>query len=236
MVEAPNRLLSLLSDADQARLRPLLQPVQLHLRESLYESNTPIRFVWFIQTGVASLVKTLKNGDSAEVSTIGNEGMIGFPLLLGERLTPNEAYIQVPGFGLRMTSVKFVELMQNSASMQKVMLRYAHALFGQVAQSIACIRFHTLRQRTCRWLLMTHDRMATDEFLLTQEFLAMMLSVQRTGVTTAASTLRRAGLIRYSRGLVTIIDRAGLERETCECYGTAKREFDRLLGVSDYVP
>jgi hypothetical protein len=115
--------------------------------------------------------------------------------------------------------------------MRKVMLHYAHAFFNQVAQSAACNQFHSLRQRCCRWLLMTHDRMHSDQFLLTQEFLAMMLGVQRTGVTAAASELQRAGLIRYARGNVTILNRAGLEREACECYGISKREFDRLLSV-----
>jgi CRP-like cAMP-binding protein len=115
--------------------------------------------------------------------------------------------------------------------MQAVMLLYAHAFFNQVAQSAACNQFHSLEQRCCRWLLMTHDRMQSDEFLLTQEFLAMMLGVQRTGVTAAAGALQRAGLIRYSRGTVTILDRRGLQRRACECYGLSAREFDRLLGV-----
>jgi CRP-like cAMP-binding protein len=118
-----------------------------------------------------------------------------------------------------------------SASMRTVMLRYAHALFNQVAQSAACNHFHTLQQRCCRWMLMTHDRMQSDEFLLTQEFLAMMLGVQRTGVSAAAGALQRAGLIRYRRGIITILDRSGLKRNACECYGISRREFDRLLGV-----
>ena len=131
--------------------------------------------------------------------------------------------------GLRMKATLFQKELARSASMQTVMLRYAHALFNQVAQSAACNQFHTLEQRCCRWLLMTHDRMQSDEFLLTQEFLAMMLGVQRTGVSVAAGALQRAGLIRYKRGNVTMIDRRGLQQRSCECYGVSKKEFDRLL-------
>jgi len=225
-----NRLLGLLTREDYARLRPHLQSVPLEYRKSLYRANARIQSVWFIETGVGSLVNTMANGDASEVGTIGNEGMVGLPLLLGDHRAPTSVYVQVPGVGLRMTASLFVRELAQSASMRKVMLHYAHAFFNQVAQSAACNQFHSLRQRCCRWLLMTHDRMHSDEFLLTQEFLAMMLGVQRTGVTAAASALQRAGLIRYIRGNVTIIDRAGLEEESCECYGISSREFDRLLG------
>jgi CRP-like cAMP-binding protein len=171
----------------------------------------------------------MANGDAAEVGTIGNEGMVGLPLLLGDDRAPTSVYVQVPGTGLRMTAAQFTRELASSASMRTVMLRYAHALFNQVAQSAACNHFHTIQQRCCRWMLMTHDRMNSDEFLLTQEFLAMMLGVQRTGVSAAAGGLQRAGLIRYRRGVVTILDRAGLLRQACECYSLSKREFDRLL-------
>jgi CRP-like cAMP-binding protein len=172
----------------------------------------------------------MANGQPAEVGTIGNEGVVGLPLLLGAGSAPTSVYVQVPGNGLCMSATRFCVELAKSASMRTVMLRYAHALFNQVAQSAACNHFHTLQQRCCRWLLMTHDRMQSDEFLLTQEFLAMMLGVQRTGVSVAAGALQRAGLIRYSRGIVTILDRHGLRQRTCECYGLSKREFDRLLG------
>ena len=131
-----------------------------------------------------------------------------------------------------MEAGTFTGELKRSSSMRTVMLRYAHALFNQVAQSAACNHFHSIEQRCCRWMLMTHDRMATDEFLLTQEFLAMMLGVQRTGVSVAAGALQRTGLIRYRRGVVTILDRRGLKDRACECYGLSKREFDRLLGES----
>ena len=229
-VDAPaNRLLGLLSSRDYHRLRPHLQRIPLKYRQSLYRARKPLGFVYFIESGVGSLVNTMANGQAAEVGTIGNEGVGGLPLLRGDDRAPTSVYVQVPGAGLRMTAAAFRKELARSASMRAVMHRYAHALFNQVAQSAACNHFHSIQQRCCRWMLMTHDRMHSDEFLLTQEFLAMMLGVQRTGVSGAAGALRRAGLIGYRRGVVTILDRRGLERMSCECYGTSKREFDRLL-------
>lgn len=225
-----NRLLGFLPPKDYQRLRPHLHRIPLEYRQSLYCANKPIEFIYFIETGVGSLVNTMENGDAAEVGTIGNEGVVGLPLLLGDDRAPMSVYIQVPGAGLRMKATLFNKELARSASIRTVMLRYAHAFFNQVAQSAACNQFHSIEKRCCRWMLMTHDRMYSDEFLLTQEFLAMMLGVQRTGVTAAAGALQRAGLIRYSRGNVTIIDRRGLQRRSCECYGVSKREFDRLLG------
>jgi len=225
-----NRLLGLLPPRDYARLRPHLHPISLEYRQSLYRAHKPIEFVYFIETGVGSLVNTMANGEAAEVGTIGNEGLVGLPHVFGDDRAPTSVYVQVPGVGLRMKAALFNKELARSASMRTVMLRYAHAFFNQVAQSAACNRFHSLEQRCCRWLLMTHDRMQSDEFLLTQEFLAMMLGVQRTGVTAAAGALQRAGLIRYKRGNVTIIDRRGLLRRSCECYAVSKKEFDRLLG------
>ena len=227
-----NRLLGLLSSSDYRRLQPYLQRVPLGYRQSLYRARQRLGFVYFIETGVGSLVNTMVNGQAAEVGTIGNEGVVGLPLLLGDDRAPTSVYVQVPGAGLRMTAARFSAELARSASMRLVMLRYAHALFNQVAQSAACNHFHTLEQRCCRWMLMTHDRMQSSDFLLTQEFLAMMLGVQRTGVSAAAGTLQRAGLIRYNRGIVTILDRQGLRARACECYALSRREFDRLLGGS----
>ena len=225
-----NRLLGLLPPRDYRRLRRHLHRVPLAYRQSLYRANKPIEFVYFIETGVGSLVNTMANGQAAEVGTIGNEGLVGLPLLFGDNRAPTSVYVQVPGAGLKMKATLFTKELARSASMRTVMLHYAHAFFNQVAQSAACNHFHSIEQRCCRWLLMTHDRMQSDEFLLTQEFLAMMLGVQRTGVTVAAGALQRAGFIRYNRGNVTIIDRRSLIRHSCECYGVSKREFDRLLG------
>ncbi len=225
-----NRLLGLLPPKDYERLRPHLEPIPLAYRKSLYHAHKSIGSVYFIETGVGSLVNTMANGQAAEVGTIGNEGIVGLPLLFGDDRTPMSVYVQVPGKGLRMSATLFEKELERSAAMRKVMLHYAHAFFNQVAQSAACNQFHSIEQRCARWLLMTHDRMQSDQFLLTQEFLAMMLGVQRTGVTVAAGALQRAGLIRYTRGEVTIVDRPGLKRRSCECYRVSKAEFDRLLG------
>ena len=225
-----NRLIALLPPRDYQRLRPHLHRIPLEYKQSLYRANKPIDFIYFIETGVGSLVNTMRNGEAAEVGTIGNEGVVGLPVVFGDNKAPTNVYVQVPGAGLRMRAVLFKKELAQSGSMRTVMLHYAHAFFNQVAQSAACNHYHSLQQRCCRWLLMTHDRMQSDEFLLTQEFLAMMLGVQRTGVSAAAGALQRAGFIRYKRGNVTIIDRRGLIRRSCECYGVSKKEFDRLLG------
>ena len=231
-----NRLLGLLPPRDYQRLRPHLHRIPLEYKQSLYRANKPIEFVYFIETGVGSLVNTMRNGDAAEVGTIGNEGVVGLPILFGDNRAPTNVYVQVPGAGLRVKAKLFEKELRQSDSMRIVMLHYAHAFFNQVAQSAACNHFHSLEQRCCRWFLMTHDRMQSDEFLLTQEFLAMMLGVQRTGVTAAAGALQRAGLIRYKRGNVTVLDRRGLLHRSCECYGVSKREFDRLLGTRSARP
>jgi CRP-like cAMP-binding protein len=225
-----NRLLELLDPADFELLKPHLHAVALDYRMPLYEENRTIEFVYFPNSGVASLVKTMINGSAAEVGTIGNEGMVGLPVIFGDTVAPTSVYIQVPGEGWRMTATLFRNALKRSSAIERVMLHYSHVLFNQVAQSAACNHFHNLEQRCCRWMLMTHDRVQSDKFLLTQEFLAMMLGVQRTGVNYAAGKLKRLKLIEYHRGQVTILDRKGLERMTCECYGVSKREYDRLLG------
>jgi CRP-like cAMP-binding protein len=172
----------------------------------------------------------MADGSAAEVGTIGNEGIVGLPVILGDRQAPTSAYIQVPGSGLRLQADVLTSEIDRSSTMRRIMLRYAHAFFNQVAQSAACNHFHSVEQRCCRWLLMTHDRVQSERFLLTQEFLGMMLGVRRTSVTAVASILKRQNLIEYHRGQVTILNRPGIEQRACECYAVSKREFDRLLG------
>jgi CRP-like cAMP-binding protein len=227
-----NRLLASLPDEEFERLRPHLVPIVLGYRSPLYEANAPIEFVHFIETGVASLVNTMMNGDAAEVGTIGNEGFVGVPILFGDKEAPTSVYMQVRGDGLKMKANIFRAELHRSIFMQRAMLHYAHAFFNQIAQSAACNTLHLLEQRCCRWLLMTQDRMQSSDFPLTQEFFAMMLGVRRAGITDAANTLKRAGLIDYRRGCVSILDRAGMEKRTCECYAVTKREFDGLHGHS----
>jgi CRP-like cAMP-binding protein len=226
-----NRLLGGLSDADYELLRPHLKPVPLEYRKVLYAPNQPIDFVYFIESGVGSLVNTMENGDAAEVGTIGNEGIVGLPVLFGDHTAPTGVYIQVPGNGLKIPARVFGELINLSRPLRTEFLHYAAAFFNQVAQSAACVTFHPLEQRCCRWLMMTRDRMPTDEFMLTQEFLAMMLGVQRSSVNAAMGSLQKKGLVSYSRGHVTILDRKRLQADACECYQVTKREFDRLLGT-----
>jgi CRP-like cAMP-binding protein len=227
-----NRLLASLSPKDYEQLRPHLEPVTLQYKRSLYEANRPIDFIYFIETGVGSLVLTMANGDAAEVGTIDNEGLVGLPAVLDDSQAPNSVYMQVAGEGLRTSAKTFRHQMDQSPPLRTAIRHYSHAFFNQVAQSAACNAFHNLEQRCCRWLLMTHDRMQSDEFPLTQEFLAMMLGVRRASVTLAASALQRSGLIKYTRGHVTVLDHAGLRKRSCECYGISKREFDRLLGAA----
>jgi CRP-like cAMP-binding protein len=231
-----NRLLSLLSDEDYQRLRPHLSHVVLDYKKSLYEASRPIDHVYFPIDGVASLVITTSDGHSTEVGTIGSEGLVGLPVCLGDHDAPSAVYVQVPGTGLKMDARIFRGELDRSPTINLVMLRYAHAFFNQVAQSAACAHLHRLEQRCCRWLLMTRDRMPSGDFLLTQEFLGMMLGVRRTSVTDVMGSLQRAGLVRYRRGHVTILDDEALRQRACECYEISKLEFDRLLGDTAHAP
>jgi CRP-like cAMP-binding protein len=231
-----NRLLSLLSDADYERLRPHLSNVTLEYRKSLYEASRPIDRVYFPVDGVASLVITTDDGASAEVGTIGSEGMVGLPVCLGARDAPSSVYVQVPGTALMMDAGAFRTELERSASLKLTMLRYSHAFFNQVAQSAACAHLHRVEQRCCRWLLMTRDRMPSDNFLLTHEFLGMMLGVRRSTVTDVMGSLRKQGLIRYHRGHVSVLDPIALSQHACECYAISRLEFDRLLGDTPLAP
>jgi CRP-like cAMP-binding protein len=231
-----NRLLSLLSNNDYERLRPHLSHVVLDYRKSLYEASRPIHHVYFPIDGVASLVITTADGSSAEVGTIGSEGFVGLPVCLGDREAPSSVYVQVPGSALEIDAGLFRSELGRSPTLNHIMLRYAHAFFNQVARSAVCAHLHKVEQRCCRWLLMTRDRMPSGEFLLTHEFLGMMLGVRRTTVTDVMGALQKAGLIRYRRGHVTILDQEALQRRACECYDISRLEFDRLLGDPAIAP
>jgi CRP-like cAMP-binding protein len=231
-----NRLLSLLSDSDYERLRPHLSPVVFDYKKSLYEASRRIEHVYFPIDGVASLVITTADGAGAEVGTIGNEGMVGLPICLGDDEAPSSVYVQVPGTALKLDARIFRGELGASRKLNLVMLRYAHAFFNQVAQSAACAHLHRVEQRCCRWLLMTRDRMPSGDFLLTHEFLGMMLGVRRTTVTDVMGSLQKEGLIRYRRGHVTILDQEALQQRACECYDISKVEFDRLLGDTATAP
>lgn len=224
-----NRLLAALSRDVQIRLLPRMEKISFTLRQILYEAGQPISHVYFPLSGVVSLVMTLRGGDSVEVATTGNEGLVGTPVLLGAERSALKAVCQVTGQGLKMRTDAFRRSVEEHPELQSLVRRYAQALVEQIAQTTACNHVHSVQARMCRWLLMTHDRVGADEFQLTQEFLAQMLGVRRPSVTVAAGLLQKQGLIRYQRGRIRITHRAGLESGACECYETVRQEFDRLF-------
>jgi CRP-like cAMP-binding protein len=224
-----NRLLMALPPGDLARLWPRLEPVELPARHILYGPDEPISAVYFPETGWISLLAALEQGDGAEVGFIGYEGMAGLPLVFGTDRAPVEAMTQAGCTALRLNAAAFHQELERNSVMRALLLRYAMAVYVQVSQTAACNGRHHVEQRLARWMLMAHDRAEGDEFPMTHEFLSMMLGVRRSGVTVAAGTLQKAGLIRYGNGRMTVTDRPGLEAAACECYGTVRREFHRLL-------
>lgn len=230
-VPAPrNRLLAALPSADLAWLWPQFEPLELDLRHILLSPDEPITAVHFPETGWISMLAMLADGRSAEVGVVGSEGMVGLPLLLGNDRSHVEAMVQAPGRVLRLGANAFRQAVEDSPALRTLLLRYALAFQQQVTQTAACNGHHALDQRLARWLLMAHDRAGSDDFPMTQEFLAMMLCVHRPGVTVAARLFQQAGLIRYDRGQMRVTDREGLEAAACECYGTVRRQFGQLLG------
>jgi len=229
-VRGENRLLAVLPGDEYDRLLPHLEKVSLPLRDILYEANGPIPHVFFPLYGVVSLVILMEGGFTLEVGTIGNEGMVGTPVFLGSESSPTRAISQVPGEALRMESKVFQKEMKLGSPLYGLVQRYTQAMINQISQSTVCNHRHSVAKRMCRWLLMSHDRVGTDEFHLTQEFLAQMLGVRRPSVTAVARKLQDDGLITYHRGTMTILDRKGLEAAACECYEVVAKELDRLLG------
>lgn len=229
VVPGQNRLLSALSRDVQIRLLPRMEKISLSLKQILYDAGQSIGHVYFPLSGVVSLVITLKSGETVEVATTGNEGLVGTPLLLGGERSGLKAVCQVTGQALKMRADAFRRSIEEHPDLQILVCRYAQALFDQIARTTACNHVHSVQARMCRWLLMTHDRVGADEFHLTQEFLAQMLGVRRPSVTVAAGLLQKAGLIRYQRGRIRITNRFGLESGACECYETVRQEFDRLV-------
>lgn len=226
-----NRLITALPKADRDRLLATrLEHVKLSLKEMLYDADAPITHVFFPLSGVMSLVVLMEDDRAVEVGTIGNEGMVGTPLFLASERSPTRALAQVPGEALRMRAEFFQEEMARGDAFQHLVRRYTQGMINQISQTVACNHLHSIEERMCRWLLLTHDRVGADEFPLTQEFLAQMLGVRRPSVTVVAGIVQQAGLISYRRGRITIINRKGLEAASCECYEVVKREFDRLLG------
>jgi CRP-like cAMP-binding protein len=201
----------------------------MELGAVLYEPGAQMRYVYFPTTSIVSLLYVMEDGASAEIAIVGNEGMLGIALFMGGETTPSRAVVQSAGAGYRLRAQLLKEEFARFGPMLRLLLRYTQALITQMAQTAVCNRHHSVDQQLCRWLLLSLDRLSSNQLAMTQELIANMLGVRREGVTEAAGKLQEAGLIRYQRGKITVIDRRGLERRSCECYQVVKREFDRLL-------
>lgn len=229
-----NRLLAMTPTDERERLASGFELIAVDIKQKIYQENEPIEHVYFPVTGVLSLVSQMEDGHGIEIATIGNEGMAGLPVFLQASLTSaHMAFAQIPGKALQMSAADFSEFISSgeNGGLSAAMNRYTQALISMIARAVACNALHSVQQRACRWLLTTHDRVAEDEFLLTQEFLGQMLGVTRASVNEVARELQEAGAIDYTRGRVTVLRRPELESRTCECYQVVRDEFDRLLQV-----
>jgi len=224
-----NGLLAALPDAEWSRWLAQLEPVDLPLGKVLYESGSRLSHVYFPTTSIISLLYVMEDGASAEIAVVGNEGIVGISLFMGGQSTTNRAVVQSAGQGFRLKASLMMEEFNRAGPVLHLMLRYTQALITQMAQTAVCNRHHSLDQQLCRWLLLSLDRLPSDELVMTQELIANMLGVRREGVTEAAGHLQEAGLIHYRRGRITVLDRERLEHRTCECYAVVKKEYDRLL-------
>ena len=224
-----NLLLAALPPDIQDRLFPSLERVTLPLGKVLYESGDTLRHVYFPTDSIVSLLYVMESGASAEISVVGNEGLIGISLFMGGESTPSRAIVQSAGSAYRLPGQQLKDEFNRHGELQHLLLRYTQALITQMAQTAVCNRHHTIDQQLCRWLLLSLDRLPNNQLTMTQELIANMLGVRREGVTEAAGKLQRAGVILYSRGKITVLDRPKLEHLSCECYAVVKRETDRLL-------
>jgi CRP-like cAMP-binding protein len=224
-----NHLLDALPDSDYQRIAPHLELVPMGLGEVIYESGSSMRHVYFPTTSIVSLLYVMENGASAEIAIVGNEGILGISLFMGGETTPSRAVVQSAGHGYRLKAGLIKTEFARFGPTMHLLLRYTQALITQMAQTAVCNRHHSVDQQLCRWLLLSLDRLSSNELVMTQELIANMLGVRREGVTEAAGMLQKAGLIRYQRGRITVVDRPGLEARTCECYQVVRTEFDRLL-------
>ena len=224
-----NRLLAVLPEADRTRFAPHLEAVDLPLGKVLYESGSPVTHVYFPTTSIVSLLYMMEDGASAEIAVVGDEGIVGISIFMGGESTPYHAVVQSAGRGFRMKASLLMQEFNRAGPTLHLLLRYTQALITQMSQTAVCNRHHSIDQQLCRWLLLSLDRLQSNELVMTQDLIANMLGVRREGVTEAASRLQDAGLITYRRGHITVLDRPGLERRTCECYAVVKKEYDRLL-------
>jgi CRP-like cAMP-binding protein len=229
VTRAHNRLLDVLPEAECARLRPDLEPVPLPLGMSVYESGGAQGYLYFPRSAIVSLLYVLADGASAELAVVGNDGVVGISLFMGGQTTPSRAVVQSAGDGYRLKASVLKKEFDRGGPLQLLLLRYTQALITQMTQTAVCNRHHSLDQQLCRWLLLSLDRLPSNELVMTQELISNMLGVRREGVTEAAGKLQRAGIIEYSRGKITVLDRAKLEMNACECYEVVRRETSRLF-------
>ena len=224
-----NHILAALPAAEWQRCLPHLEWVNMPLGQVVYESGGTMEHVYFPITAIVSLLYVMKNGASAEIAVVGNEGIVGISLFMGGESTPSRAVVQSAGQGYRLLAQNIKTEFNQAGPVMHVLLRYTQALITQMAQTAVCNRHHSLDQQLCRWLLLSLDRLRGNELVMTQELIANMLGVRREGVTESALKLQQAGLIRYARGHISVLDRKGLEARSCECYGVVRKEYDRLL-------
>jgi CRP-like cAMP-binding protein len=224
-----NRLLAALPEDDYARLQPQLELVPLPLGWAVYESGGQQSYMYFPTTAIVSLLYVMEDGASAEIAVVGNEGLVGIALFMGGETTPSRAVVQSAGEGYRLKGSVLKGEFERGGVLQHLLLRYTQALITQMAQTAVCNRHHSVEQQLCRWLLLSLDRLPSNQLVMTQELIANMLGVRREGVTQAASKLQDAGIIEYSRGKITVLDRPKLEALVCECYSVVRRETDRLF-------
>lgn len=224
-----NNLLAALPEPIRGRLFPHLELVEMPLGEVLYESGCQLHYVYFPTTSIVSLLYVMEDGASAEIAVVGKEGILGVAIFMGGETTPSRAIVQSEGHGFRLRAQLLKDEFNRAGPMMHLLLRYTQALITQMSQTAVCNRHHSVHQQLCRWLLLSLDRLPSSKLTMTQELIANMLGVRREGVTEAAGKLQNAGLILYSRGQITILDRQGLEAQACECYQVVKKEFDRLL-------
>ena len=224
-----NQLLAALPDPEWQRWQPQLERVEMPLGQVLYEAGTTLSHVYFPTTAIVSLLYVMENGASAEIAVVGNDGIVGISLFMGGDSTSSRAVVQSAGLGLRLKAQIMKDDFNRAGPVLHLLLRYTQALITQMAQTAVCNRHHSLDQQLCRWLLLSLDRLQGNELVMTQELIANMLGVRREGVTEGALKLQQAGLIRYARGHISVLDRDGLENRSCECYAVVKKEYDRLL-------
>lgn len=229
-----NHLLAALPTDEYARIAAHLEPVAMPIGKMLYEPNEQLQYAYFPTTSIISLHYVMESGASAETAGVGNEGIVGVSLIMGGNTTPSSAVVQTAGEAYRLERKLLKQEFERAGSLQQLLLRYTQALMTQMTQTAVCNRHHSIEQQLCRWLLLTLDRLSSNDLIMTQELVASMLGVRREGITEAAGNLQRAGYIHYRRGHISVINRAGLEAHTCECYAIVKTEMHRLLSDVQY--